>query len=118
MGPAPKGIFSFRGSRSYGGYLVFTGIAVGFLSWWMPGLLAQLTLGGETPLIVSLLAAAAGWLPLLGLPAIFCGLMVVFDVGPRRLWVALGMLSLLVPALLLIYAAVVQIGALYQPEPL
>ena len=54
------------------------------------------------------------WMPLLGLPAVIFGLVTLFKTPLRWLWVTLGVVSMIVPGVILIYTFVVTVGLLYQ----
>jgi hypothetical protein len=104
---------------AHGAYLVLGGIVVAAFCWVIPYLLQDVA-GSELidPDQVRPLARRVldhrDVMPLLGLPAVIFGLLVLSGAPLRRLWVTLGVLSLLVPGAILIYTFVVTVGLLYQ----
>ena len=107
----------------HGVYLIVAGIALAGLSWLLPHLLAKLAVSGtideaEIPSLGRLVIDHRGWLPLLAVPAVISGLLLTAGARLRWVWHTLGVMSLLIPAALLIYTAVVWIGSLYVYRPL
>ncbi len=108
---------------AHGVYQMIAAIALAGLSWLLPGLLEKIAssavLGpADVPPAVQRLLANRAWLPLWALPGFVLGLLLVLKVRYRWLWMLLGVLSLLLPAMLLIYAFVALITPLYQYRPL
>ncbi len=107
----------------HGVYLIVAGIALAGLSWLLPHLLAKLAVSGaideaEIPSLGRLLIDHRGWLPLLAVPVVIFGLLLTAGARLRWVWHIVGVMSLGIPAALLIYAAVVWIGSLYVYRPL
>jgi hypothetical protein len=117
--PTPSGCLY----AAHGAFMVLAGAAVALMCWLIPMLLAKVLASDVIdPADVS---ATAKWvighralMPLLALPAIALGVLVLARVRPRPLWVALGALAMLGPAALLIYVFIATIGLLYQPQDL
>ncbi len=107
----------------HGVYLIGAGTALAGLSWLLPHLLAKLQVSGaidqaEIPTLGRLVIDHRGWLPLLAVPAVIFGVLLTAGARHRWVWLILGVMSLGIPAALLIYAAVVWIGSLYVYRPL
>ncbi len=107
----------------HGVYLIGAGTALAGLSWLLPHLLAKLQVSGaidhaEIPLLGRLVIDHRGWLPLLAVPVVIFGLLLTAGARHRWVWLILGVMSLGIPAAILIYAAVVWIGSLYVYRPL
>jgi hypothetical protein len=104
---------------AHGVYLVLAGLVVAAFCWVIPYLLQQVV-GSDLidPDQVRPLARRVldhrNLMPLLGLPAVIFGVLSLFKLPLRWLWITLGVLALLVPAAILIYTFVVTIGLLYQ----
>jgi threonine/homoserine efflux transporter RhtA len=104
---------------AHGIYLIGAGIAVGVFCWVIPYLLNQVA---TSSLIEPEQIPAAAWrvlehrnlMPLLALPAVILGVVSLFKVPGRWLWVTLGAIALAAPAVILVYTFVVTIGLLYQ----
>jgi hypothetical protein len=100
-------------------YLILAGIVVAAFCWVIPYLLQQVA---DSELIdpdqVRPLARGVlehrDLMPWLGLPAVIFGVVTLFKAPLRWLWVTLGALALVAPAVILIYTFVVTIGLLYQ----
>ncbi len=108
---------------AHGVYQMIAAIALAGLSWLLPGLLEKIASSealdpADVPPAVQRLLAYRAWLPLWALPGFVLGLLLVLKVRYRWLWMLLGVLSLLLPAMLLIYAFVALIAPLYQYRPL
>ncbi|MHC4080340.1 MAG: hypothetical protein ACYSU2_03375 [Planctomycetota bacterium] len=104
---------------AHGAYLVLAGLAIAAFCWVIPYLLQQVVDGelihpDQVRPVARGVLAHRDWMPLLGLPAVICGVVTLFKVPLRWLWVTLGVLSLMVPGIILIYTFVVTIGLLYQ----
>jgi hypothetical protein len=102
-------------------YLILAGGALGFLSWFIPSMLVKVVNSDvidprSVPETARQVIAHRDSMPLLGLPVIIFGLMVINKVPWRWLWVLLGLLSMLLPMVLLIYTFIATIGLLYQPR--
>ncbi len=104
---------------AHGTYLILAGLVVAAFCWVIPYLLQQVV-GSELidpdqvrPLARSVLDHR-DWMPLLALPAVICGLVTLFKTPLRWLWVTLGGVALIAPAVILIYTFVVTIGLLDQ----
>lgn len=104
---------------AHGAYMVLAGLVLAVFSWLIPSLLVKIVTSDVVDR--SRLPAAAGavldhrrFLPLLGVPVIVFGLILLNRVPPRWLWLVLGFLATLLPAALLIYVFVVSIGMLYR----
>ncbi len=107
----------------HGVYLIGAGIALAGLSWLLPHQLAKLGVSGaidqaQIPSLGRLVIDHRGWLPLLAVPVVIFGLLLTAGARLRWVWLILGVTSLLIPAALLIYTAVVWIGSLYLYQPL
>jgi len=107
----------------HGVYLILAGTALAGLSWLLPDRLAKLGESGaidqaEIPWLGRLVIDHRGWLPLLAVPVVIFGLLLTTGARLRWVWLILGAMSLLIPAALLIYTAVVWIGSLYVYRPL
>ncbi len=103
----------------HGVYQMIAAIALAGLSWLLPGLLEKIASSAvldpaDAPPAVQRLLANRDWLPLWALPGFLLGLLLVLKVRYRWLWMLLGVLTLLLPAMLLVYAFVVLIAPLYQ----
>ena len=108
---------------AHGVYQMIAAIALAGLSWLLPGLLEKIACSGvldpaDVPPAVQRLLANRAWLPLWALPGFVLGLLLVLKVQYRWLWMLLGVGSLLLPAMLLVYAFVALIAPLYQYRPL
>ena len=68
---------------------------------------------GEVPRFAQLLLEHRRWIPLLALPTVTFGVLATLKVRWRWLWVAMGLVSMLVPAGLLIYSFIAWVGRLY-----
>jgi hypothetical protein len=104
---------------AHGAYLVLAGLVVAVFCWVIPHLLQEVA--GSDLVEPDQVRPLARWvlehrtlMPLLGLPAVVFGLVVLFKAPLRWLWVTLGVLALLGPGVILIYTFVVTIGLLYQ----
>ncbi len=107
----------------HGVYLILAGTALAGLSWLLPHLLAKLQVSEaidqpEIPLLGRLVIDHRGLLPLLAVPVVIFGLLLTAGARLRWVWHTLGVMSLLIPAALLIYTAVVWIGSFYVYRPL
>lgn len=103
----------------HGVYQMIAAIALAGLSWLLPGLLEKIASSAvldpaDVPPAVQRLLANRAWLPLWALPGFVLGLLLVLKVRYRWLWMLLGVLSLLLPAMLLVYAFVALVAPLYQ----
>ncbi len=103
----------------HGVYQMIAAIALAGLSWLLPDLLEKIASSAvldpaDVPQAVQRLLANRAWLPLWALPGFLLGLLLMLKVRYRWLWMLLGVLSLLLPAMLLVYAFVVLIAPLYQ----
>ncbi len=103
--------------------MIFAGGAVALMSWLIPSLLAKVVASDVIdPRDVSATARQViehrALMPLLGLPAVVLGFVVLKKVPLRWLWTALGLLSTVLPMVLLVYVFVATIGLLYQPREL
>ena len=120
-GSAERPLASVKGCLyvSHGVYLILAGIVVAAFCWVIPYLLQQVV-GSDLvdPDQVRPLARFVldhrDQMPLLGLPAVVCGVASLFKLPLRWLSVAIGLLSLIVPVVILVYTFVVTIGLLYQ----
>jgi hypothetical protein len=104
---------------AHGAYLILAGLAIGVFCWVIPYLLQSVT--ASDLIDPDDVRPLARWvldhrdlMPLMGLPAVLLGVVTLFKVPLRWLWVALGVVSLIVPGVVLIYTFVVTIGLLYQ----
>ncbi len=103
--------------------MIFAGAAVALMSWLIPTLLAKVVASDVIdPRDVSATARQViehrALMPLMGLPAVVLGVVVLRKVRLRWLWTALGLLSTVLPMLLLVYVFIATIGLLYQPREL
>ena len=108
---------------AHGIYHMIAAIALSGLSWLLPGLLEKIASSAvldpaDVPPAVQRLLEYRAWLPLWALPGFLLGLLLLLKVRYRWLWMLLGVLSLLLPAMLLVYAFVALIAPLYQYRPL
>ena len=108
---------------AHGAYLILGGFVLAVFCWLIPALLIKVTRSDvvdpdQLPRIARLVLEQRQLLPLLALPVIVFGLIVVNRVRFRALWVVLGLVWMLLPAVLLIFTFVVTIGLLYQPQEL
>ncbi|MCH8343300.1 MAG: hypothetical protein IH983_04865 [Planctomycetes bacterium] len=108
---------------AHGVYQIIAAIALAGLSWLLPGLLEKIASSAlldpaDVPPAVQRLLANRAWLPLWALPGFVLGWLLMLKVRYRWLWMLLGVLSLLLPAMLLVYAFVALIAPLYQYRPL
>ncbi len=104
---------------AHGIYQIIAAIALAGLSWLLPDLLEKIASSAvldpaDVPPTVQRLLANRAWLPLWALPGFLLGLLLMLKVRYRWLWMLLGVLSLLLPAMLLVYAFVALIAPLYQ----
>ncbi len=106
---------------AHGVYMVGAALALGVLCWWIPGLLAKIAesevRGVAVPQLVHLLITHRPWVPLVALPTLFFGVLLTMNVRFRWVWLMFGLVSMLLPAALLIYAFLVLVGPLYYPAP-
>jgi hypothetical protein len=104
---------------AHGAYLILAGLVIAVFCWVIPYLLQQVMASDMIepdqvrPLARSVLDHR-NWMPLLGLPAVTFGIVSLFKAPLRWLWVALGVVALIVPGVVLIYTFVVTVGLLYQ----
>jgi hypothetical protein len=103
--------------------MIVAGAAVALMSWLIPSLLAKVVASDVIdPKDVSATARQVielrALMPLLGLPSVVLGIVVLRKVPLRWLWTALGLLSTVLPMVLLVYVFVATIGLLYQPQDL
>ncbi len=108
---------------AHGAYLILAGLILAIFCWFVPSLLIKIVGSGvvdesKLPKIAHDVLEHRDWLPLLALPVIVFGLIVLNKVPPRWLWLVLGFVSMLLPAGLLIYTFVVSMGLLYQVQEL
>jgi hypothetical protein len=104
---------------AHGVYLVLGGIVVAAFCWVIPFLLqdvvaSELIDPDQVKPLARRVLEHRNLMPLLGVPAVIFGLVVLFKAPPRWLWITLGVLSLLGPAAILLYTFVVTVGLLYQ----
>jgi hypothetical protein len=108
---------------AHGVYLILVGSALAVLSWLIPLLLTKvaesdLVEPSDIPPFARQVVEHRAWLPLLAAPVIAFGLLLTANVRYRWVWIVLGLLSMLLPAGILIYSFVAWIGALYRLQPL
>ncbi len=108
---------------AHGAYMIVAGFALAVFCWLLPGLLLKVVGSGvidpdEVPALAQGVLEHRDLLPLLAIPVIVFGIVVVNKVRFRWVWIVLGLLSMAVPAVLLIYTFVASIGLLYQSHPL
>jgi hypothetical protein len=104
---------------SHGVYLIGAGIAVGVFCWVIPYLLQQVVASDvveprDVPAFARQVLDLRNVMPLLALPAVILGIVSMFRLPHRWIWVALGAVALVAPAAILVYTFVVTIGLLYQ----
>ena len=108
---------------AHGAYMIATGLGLGLFAWILPTLLVKVVDSGVIdPTVVPRIARQVidhrHVMPLVAIPVIVFGLMGIKRVPPAWLWVVLGYVSLLAPAIVLVYTFVVTIGLLYRYTPL
>lgn len=119
----PFGTLSGCFYAAHGVYMVIAGLVLAVFCWLIPKLLVNIT-SSEVVDEKSLPAAARAvlehreFMPLLALPVIIIGLIILNKVPPRWLWLVLGFIAMLLPAALLIYTFIVAIGTLYMGQSL
>ncbi len=107
---------------AHGAYMILAGLILAVMCWLIPRLLAKVADSDvvdpdQLPALARWVLETGDLMPLLTLPVIVFGLIAVNKVRWPLLWVILGMVSMLLPAALLVYTFVVTIGLLYQmPE--
>ncbi len=104
-------------------YLIIAGLGLAVLCWVIPLLLHKILRSdvveeSSLPPLVLSIDAHRHLMPLLALPTIAFGIVMLFKVPWRYVWLGLGLLVMLVPAVLLLYVFVVAMSALYDPAPL
>jgi len=108
---------------AHGAYMIAAGLGLGVFAWILPTLLVKVVDSGVIdPTIVPRIARQVidhrHVMPLVAIPVIAFGLMGIKRVRPAWLWVVLGYVSLLAPAMVFVYTFVVTIGLLYRYTPL
>jgi hypothetical protein len=109
-------------ARTYGLYVVCGSVVIGLLSWLALHLLAPIVeekaSGAEIPPLVLQCVAHRGWMPLLALPALLCGI-ALLRVRHRALgFVLLGTAALLLPFVIILYCFIMLLAQLYTYQPL
>ncbi len=104
---------------AHGAYMILAGLLLAVMCWLIPSLLAKVADSDvvdpdQLPALARWVLDTGDLMPLLALPVIVFGLIAVNKVRWPLLWVILGMVSMLLPAALLVYTFVVTIGLLYQ----
>lgn len=103
--------------------MVLTGLALAVAWWFIPAQLVKIRQQGifdpsELPALARALVAARSWMPLSALPLLFFGALLVAPAPRRRVWLCAGFAWMVGLTALLLYTAVIWIGALYQYRPL
>ena len=107
---------------AHGAYMILAGLLLAVMCWLIPSLLVKVADSDvvdpdQLPALARWVLGTGDLMPLLALPVIVFGLIAVNKVRWPLLWVILGMVSMVLPAALLVYTFVVTIGLLYQmPE--
>ena len=107
----------------HGVYMIVAGTCLAFFSWLIPMLVARIVASDvinpdDVPLLAKGVLDHRELMPLTALPVLALGITGLTKAPWRMLWVILGMVALLLPALLLVYTFIVSVGLLYQPNPL
>ncbi len=119
MNSRPFGTLSGCLYAAHGAYLIVAGLFLAAFSWIIPILLIKVVNSGvveqrHLPDLARGVLEHRALMPLLALPCIVFGLLLVNKVPSRSVWLVLGLLSTAIPAGLLIYTFVVTIGLLYR----
>jgi hypothetical protein len=109
-------------ARGYGVYVIVASIIIAFLTWLALHMLAPVAAdrsgSGEIPPFVLWCVAARGWMPLLSLPALLCGL-ALLRLRRRSLpFIVLGTAALLLPLAITLYCFIMLLAQLYTYQPL
>jgi len=104
---------------AHGIYLLGAGLCLAVLSWLLPGWLAKIA--DSEVVDASKLPALARWvtthratMPLMALPVVLCGVVMLFRVRWRWVWLVAGSIALIVPAAILIFAFVAYMAGVYS----
>ena len=103
--------------------MIFAGLVLAFFCWLIPRLLVKVVESdvareSEIPAVALWVVGNREFMPLLSLPVIVIGLVALTKIRPRWLWAVLGLGSMLLPAVLMIYTFIVSIGILYEYQEL
>ncbi len=106
---------------AHGAYMILAGLILAVMSWLIPLLLVKVVSSDvvdtdQLPRVARWMLERRELMPLLALPVIVFGLIAVNRVRWPLLWAILGLVSMLVPAALLVYTFVVSIGLLYRVQ--
>jgi hypothetical protein len=108
-------------SAATGIYFILAAIVVGGLSYIAFNLFADVARdqGTELPHLALWCVTNRAWLPLLTLPTLILGILIIRAVGGKRFaMVVLALLFLLVPLVLVLYCFVATVAPMYQMQPL
>ncbi len=115
----PFGTLSGCLYAAHGAYLIIAGLFLALFSWLIPQLLIKVVTSEvvdarDLPDVARGVLEHRALMPLLALPVVVFGLLLVNKVPSRSVWLVMGLLSTLLPAGLLIYTFVVTIAILYR----
>jgi hypothetical protein len=109
-------------SRGYGIYVVGASIIIALLSWLALHLLAPIASdrsgGGEIAPFVRRCIALRAWMPLLALPALLCGIVLLRGRRGSLAVAVLGTALLLLPLVIVLVCFIMIVGRMYTYQPL
>ncbi len=103
--------------------MMLTGLGLCAAWWFIPAQLVKIREQdvfdpSELPALARALVDARSWMPLSALPLLLFGALLIAQAPGRRAWLCAGFAWMVGLTGLLLYTAVVWIGALYQYRPL
>lgn len=109
-------------ARGYGVYVIVASVIIAFLTWLALHMLAPIAQersgSGEIPPFVLWCVAARGWMPLLALPALLCGLALLRMKRHSLPFAVLGTAALLLPLIVTLYCFIMLLAQMYTYQPL